>query len=77
MRISGKAGPVSASAAFAYGLNPVDLPKTESQSPRTTSGSGLSAGKPAPAEKTRSADPHLGLRFWVDINKIEVAGFSE
>lgn len=28
-------------------------------------------------EKARATDPHLGLRFWVDINKIEVAGFSE
>lgn len=71
MRISGsgKTGPASASASFAFGLNPVDLPKEAPARP--------SPSAPPKAEKARSADPHLGLRFWVDINKIEVAGFSE
>lgn len=62
MQMPTKNGNASASAAF--GLNPVDLPRS-------------GPSKQPAAEKARSADPHLGLRFWVDINKIEVAGFSE
>ncbi len=29
------------------------------------------------ASSQRSKDPHLGLRFWVEVGGIEVAGFSE
>ena len=28
-------------------------------------------------ETTRPRDPHLGLRFWIQIDGIEIAGFSE
>ena len=31
----------------------------------------------ASAEKTRAKDPHLGLRFWVQLGQVEVAGFKE
>jgi phage tail-like protein len=31
----------------------------------------------APAEKPRAKDPHMGLRFWVQLGSIEVAGFQE
>jgi phage tail-like protein len=34
-------------------------------------------GSQAPPEKQRGRDPHLGLRFWVEIDGIEVAGFTE
>ena len=31
----------------------------------------------APADKPRSKDPHMGLRFWVQLGQVEVAGFNE
>ncbi len=36
-----------------------------------------SNGSQAPAEQPRSKDPHLGLRFWVQLGQVEVAGFQE
>lgn len=35
------------------------------------------AGTQAPPEETRSKDPHLGLRFWVQLGQVEIAGFQE
>jgi phage tail-like protein len=40
-----------------------------------SSASGGSGG--APAEKTRASDCHLGLRFWVQLGQVEIAGFRE
>jgi phage tail-like protein len=31
----------------------------------------------APPERPRSKDPHQGLRFWVEVEGIEIAGFTE
>src|SRR5579862_7807146 len=39
--------------------------------------SGQNGASPAPPEKPRSKDPHLGLRFWVQLGQIEVAGFRD
>lgn len=30
-----------------------------------------------PSAETRSKDPHIGLRFWLQLGQIEVAGFQE
>lgn len=44
----------------------------------SASGAGGGGGASAPpAEKPRSADCHLGLRFWVQLGQVEVAGFRE
>lgn len=42
-----------------------------------SSGGGGGGASAPPAEKTRSADCHLGLRFWVQLGQVEVAGFRE
>jgi phage tail-like protein len=34
-------------------------------------------GSSAPPEKPRPKDPHIGLRFWVQLGQVEVAGFQE
>jgi phage tail-like protein len=31
----------------------------------------------APPEKPRSPDPHLGMKFWIQIDGVEVAGFHD
>ncbi len=37
----------------------------------------IGPGAGAPPEKPRPADPHIGLRFWVQLGQIEIAGFQE
>jgi phage tail-like protein len=34
-------------------------------------------GAQAPPEKPRPKDAHIGLRFWVQIDQVEIAGFRE
>ena len=36
-----------------------------------------SGGNASPDDRPASRDPHLGLRFWVQLGQIEVAGFQE
>lgn len=50
---------------------------TQVASRNGSSSNGSSSNGSAPAEKPRSKDPHLGLRFWVQLGQIEVAGFKE
>jgi phage tail-like protein len=45
--------------------------------PGTTTPRPSPNGAQAPPERPRSKDAHLGLRFWVEIDGIQVAGFEE
>jgi len=48
-----------------------------SASPRSSSnGSGGGGGQASP-ERPRPKDTHIGLRFWVQLGQVEIAGFKE
>jgi len=51
------------------------MPPIAPSSTSTPSSNG-SGGAP-PAERPRPKDPHIGLRFWVQLGQVEVAGFKE
>jgi phage tail-like protein len=36
-----------------------------------------SDSRPAPPEKPRGKDSHIGLRFWIQLGQVEIAGFKE
>jgi phage tail-like protein len=44
---------------------------------RLTAGGASATGAAPPKEQPRGRDEHIGLRFWVQIDGVEVAGFCE
>lgn len=56
----------------------IDKLKGGSPPEAPSAGRSPKGGKPAPPDKPASRhDPHLGFKFWVEIDGIEIAGFSE